>query len=526
MDAAQPRVSSVGIRDGLIAVCGSDSEVLELRNPSTAVINAGGRCVIPGFNDSHMHMLNYATLTDGADLTAVRSLDDLHTALKTHIKKKDAAPGAEVRGWGFNQDYFDVKTIPNRHDLDLVSTAHPIYISRACGHVWVLNSMALTRAGITKETPDPAGGEILRRPGGEPTGVLTENAIQLAKANRKPLEKDAIKDLILSAAPDLQKMGITSIQTDDFGGILRPTDVCAAYTELAAEGKLGFRAAEQCHAHNMAELETILALPQPPGNLRSMFRLGPVKLLADGSLGARTALLRDGYADKPGTRGVSVYEYAELAALVKTAHASGRSLAVHAIGDGAIEMVLDSFEAAQKEYPGKNVRHGVVHAQITDRALLNRFKDLGVMAYVQPVFIHADSRIAPDRVGSLAATSYAFRTLRELGSRTPFGTDCPVESFNPFHNLYCAVSRKGLDGYPQGGFNINEALSVSGAVTAYTADGAYATFEEHIKGMIKPGYYADMVMLSRNIFNEETEAIKDTEAVMTVLGGRIVHSVL
>jgi predicted amidohydrolase YtcJ len=229
--------------------------------------------------------------------------------------------------------------------------------------------------------------------------------------------------------------------------------------------------------------------------------------------------LRSDYADMPGTRGVAVYEYAELSELVKAVHASGRSLAVHAIGDGAIQMVLDSFEEAFKEYKPGDIRHGVVHAQITDLAMLRRFKALGVMAYVQPIFIRADSRIASARTGSIASSSYAFKTLRDMGVRTPFGTDCPVEAFDPFQNLFCAVTRKGPDGYPEGGFNAGEAVPIDEAVKAYTSDGAYASYEENIKGIIKPGYYADMAMLSRNIFDEGPEAILRAEAVTTVFNG-------
>ena len=522
MDSLNPLVSALAIKDGQIEALGADGDVLALKTGQTRLIDAAGRCIIPGLNDSHMHLLGYAAGKSGVDLSKARSAREITALIRNHIDEKKLPEGALVTGRGFNDNMFTEKGFPTRLDLDAASTKHPVYIARACHHIAVANSLLINRSGIGRDTA-VEGGEVLHFDDGEPNGILTENAMGLVKIDREPMTTAQIRELIALAAPELAALGITSVQTDDFSGLFPRKAVLEAYSSMALEGKLNFRVTEKRRGPTPEDCREVLSLKVPDG-IERFFRLGPVKLFADGSLGGHTAYMQEDYKDKPGYRGVPIYERESFAALVDLVHKSGGDVAVHAIGDGAIAMTLDAIEASQKANPRPEARHGIVHAQITTPLLLERFKSLNVFAYIQPIFLHADALITDARVGTeKAATSYAFKTLMDSGVPVPMGTDCPVEPLDPFDNIYCAVTRKGLTGLPAGGFYPAQALSAEEAVRAYTLDSAYASREEHIKGMLAPGYAADLAMLSRNIFTEPTEAIPGTVSVLTIVDGRVVY---
>jgi predicted amidohydrolase YtcJ len=251
--------------------------------------------------------------------------------------------------------------------------------------------------------------------------------------------------------------------------------------------------------------------------------LGPLKLFKDGSLGARTALMRHDYADDPGNRGVEVLSPARFAALFKIAAKSGMQVVTHAIGDAAIEETVECYEDAIGCRKNK-LRHGVVHYQITDDALHARMAKSGILALVQPIFLHYDLHIVEDRVGKeLARTSYAFGTLDRLGVPASYGSDAPVEDPNPFRGIYCAVARKDLSGFPAGGFYPGECVDIFDAVDRYTIGSAYAEFQENVKGLIAPSYCADLVILDRDIFSVPADEIPGTKAEVTMVGGKIVY---
>ena len=255
------------------------------------------------------------------------------------------------------------------------------------------------------------------------------------------------------------------------------------------------------------------------------FKLGPVKILADGSLGGRTAFMKEDYFDDPGNKGIPIYGKEEFDAIVELCHEKDRPVAIHAIGDAIMQWCLDAIKRVQKENPKPDLRHGIIHCQITDEAQLKEFKANNVVAYIQPIFIHADWGVVAARVGKAKAhTSYAFKTLKDLGVYIPFGTDCPVEGFDPFKNLYCAVTRKDLSGQPEEGYNPHEALSIHESVYAYTVDSAYASYEEDVKGMLKVGMYADIAVLTKNIFEIKPEEMLKAEVAMTVFDGKIIYS--
>lgn len=518
MDEHRPLASAVGIKDGLIECVGDDSDILARKTTGSRVIDAEGRLVIPGLNDSHLHLLGYAAAKSGVDLNGAKSAREITARVREYIDQHNLPDGVPVIGRGFNDNLFTDKGFPTKADLDAASQSHPIYLARVCGHLAVVNSLMLEISGIGKDTMID-GGEILKGADGQPSGVLTESAMDLAQINKMPYTADQLKGLINLVAPEFAQMGITSVQTDDFADMFPRDCVIAAYAAMAYERRLSLRVTQKRRAPTFGDCRDVLAL-SAPHDISSLFRLGPVKLFADGSLGGRTALMLEDYHDQPGSKGVAIHTKEALFALVALTHKSGGDLAVHAIGDGAISQTLDAIEAAQKSQPRKTARHGIVHAQITTPDLLDRFKDLGVFAYVQPIFLRADAPIAAARVGpKKAAGSYAFKTLMRMGVPVPMGTDCPVEPLDPFDNIYHAVTRKGMDGRP---LNPDQALTVEEAVRAYTSHGAYASHEEHFKGKLTPGYAADLAILSKNIFECPAEDIPGTFAFLTMMGGRIV----
>ena len=520
MDQEKPIAEAVAIVNNKFAAVGTDAEILAMKSKETEIIDLAGKTVIPGFNDSHMHLLGFALQLGKVDLGGARSIEDVVTSFNTFINDNSIPPGTVVLGRGWNEIFFDEKRTLTKYDLDKL--AHPVYAVRACGHVGAANNAMLKLYKINKNTPDIPGGEIVKDENGEPTGLFLENAMQIF-ASSQELNTIAVKELILKALPYLAKYGITSIQSDDFLFGASNETVCEAYTDLADARKLTARVNQKCRALSYDAYKTMLELPQVCEKISSYYKLGPVKIMSDGSLGGSTAFLKEDYLNEPGNRGIPIFSQNEFEAIVDLVHVNNRCAAIHAIGDGAIQWCLDAIKKAQDKNPKPHLRHGIVHAQITDKELLKGFKQNNVIAYIQPIFIHADWQIVEKKVGKAkAATSYAFKTLMDMGVHIPLGTDCPVEPLNPFENIYCAVTRKDLHGRPEGGFNPNEALNVHQAVYAYTADGAYTSGEENLKGMIKIGMFADMAVLSQDIFNIPHEEILRTKVEMTFFDGKII----
>lgn len=524
MDKNNPNAQAVAISNGIIKAVGKDEEVLTLKGESTKTVNLGGKTAIPGFNDSHLHLLFYAIELGRVNLNGVKSANEIVERFKKFIDSNNIPEGTPVLGWGWNQNFFEGdKVNPTKYDLDKASLTHPIYASRACGHVGCANSAMLKHFNIDKNTPDVPGGGIDRDENGEPIGIFSENARMIFRA-AQVFDTKEIEGHILKALPDFARFGITSVHSDDFSDATPYKAVYEAYINLAKAGKLNIRVNEKCRTFGIENYKSLLELPQVDKDVAPYFKLGPVKIMADGSLGGRTAYMKEDYHDDPGNRGIPVYTEEEFNEIAKLVHSNDRYLTVHAIGDATIQLCMDTFKKLQAENPKPHLRHSVIHCQITDEALLKEFKQNNAIAYIQPIFIHADWSTVAAKVGSSkAATSYAFKTLKDMGVPIPFGTDCPVDPLNPFKNIYCAVSRKDLFGNPPNGFNPNEALSVHEAVYAYTVDCAYTSGEEELKGMLKIGMYADIAVLTKDIFTVLPEEILDTEVDMTVFDGKIIY---
>lgn len=514
------RFLAVGNREDLEKFVDNDAKKVDL----------GGKFVCAGFNDSHMHLLNYGYTLSMAGLSEhTSSLGEMLEYLRTFDREEQTgAPGAEVRwlmGRGWNQDYFaDGRRFPTRWDLDEVSRVRPICIIRACGHCCVVNSRALELMGITKETQQPEGGSFEKDPDGELNGIIRENAVEYVFRRIPAPSQDQIREMMRRAVKKLNTYGVTSCQTDDFMTLPVPYEqVIRAYQELEKEGELTVRVNEQAQFTAPQELQRFLDAGWNTGTGSAFFRIGPLKIVGDGSLGSRTAYLSRPYEDEPSGRGFPLMTRKQLEELAALANRHGMQTAVHAIGDGILDWILDAYEKALQENPRQDHRHGIVHCQITRPEQLERIAKLGLHVYAQTIFLDYDLRIVEARVGGeLASSSYAFHTLKEKGVHVSNGSDCPVEQPDVMAGIQCAVTRRTLDGSGDP-YLPREAMDVQEALDSYTAEGAYASFEEEQKGRIQAGMLADFVVLGENPFHVPAAELRRVPVEETYVGGQCVY---
>ena len=510
--------------DGVFTFVGSNEEILALAEGARKV-DLGGRFVCPGFNDSHMHVLSYGVALNAARLdehtdSLTGMLEYFRSFAAGHMPRK----GGWLRGRGWNHDYFtDVKRMPSRLDLDTVSEDFPILAVRACGHCCVVNTKALEIAGITADTPAPEGGAIGME-GGVPDGRLYDNAIELLSPFIPLPGKEEIKDMLRLACRELNAYGVTSAQSDDyssFGGLSWQT-VNEAYRELEQSGELTVRVYEQSNFSDLEALKRFVEAGNVTGAGDDMFRIGPLKLLGDGSLGSRTAHLSEPYEDCPDTCGFSLLSREQFDALISYANLSGMQVAVHAIGDACLDSVLDAIEKALKEHPRQDHRHGIVHCQITRPDQLERMARLKLHVYAQSVFLDYDNHIVEARVGKRrAASSYNWKTLMDMGVSVSNGSDCPVELPDALKGIQCAVTRTSVDG--TGPYLPGQAFSVKEALDSFTVKSAEASFEENVKGRIAPGFLADFAVLDESPFGGKPAEIRNIKIRSVYLGGRKVY---
>lgn len=518
--------SALAVENGRFTAVGSDEEILAILDENSERIDLEGRFVCAGFNDSHMHLVNFAQSLLSAKLHEhTQSLHAVLECMKAQLAAFPPENGAWLRGRGWNQDYFtDCRRMPNRYDLDTVSEDIPIMITRACGHCCVVNSKALELAGITADTPAPEGGAIGIE-NGEPDGRLYDNAMELA-FDRMPLpDKEALKRMIRLACRELNTYGITSVQTDDYCVFRQiPFEtVNEAYRELEAAGELSVRIYEQCNFTELDELKRFIASGNTTGKGSEFFKIGPLKLLGDGSLGSRTAHLSQPYLGDDGNRGFSLFTPAQFASLCSYANSHGMQIAVHAIGDACLDSVLDAIENALIEHPRADHRHGIVHCQISREDQLERMIRLKLHIYAQSIFLDYDNHIVEKLVPEqLCKTSYNWRTLLDGGLIVSNGSDCPVELPDVMKGMECAVTRRSTDG--TGPYLPDQAFTVRQALDSFTLFGAYASFEEQVKGRIEPGFLADFVVLGADPFFEPPEMLHTISIEKTYLGGREVYS--
>ncbi|PLX33240.1 MAG: amidohydrolase [Clostridiales bacterium] len=527
MDTNNKKAEAFAVKAGKFVKVGTNKDVLELKDDNTEVIDLKGKTVVPGFNEAHMHLLNSGYNMHKIDLNGAKSIKEVIERSKKYISMKKPQPGEWILGFGWNQMLFEEKRNLTRNDLDQISTDNPICFIRVCVHSAATNSKAIEIAGITKDTPQPVGGKFYRDENGEPTGIFSETARYMIYDMIPDAGVNEIKEMIMDAAKVASGYGVTSVQTDDFEAMPGKDwrKVLKAYSELVEEGILPVRIYEQCLLPDMGRLKEFLDEGYKTGQGDEYFKIGPLKLLTDGSLGARTAYLSEPYADDPSTSGIYVFSQDELDELACAAHEGGLQLVFHAIGDGAMRQCFKAFEKAQNHKFKEDPRFGIIHLQITDEFLLEEFKRQNVVAYAEPICLNNDIHMAEDRVGKeRAKVSYNYRTLFDSGVHVSISSDWPVDSVNPMKNIYVGVTRKDYDGYPEGGWNPEQRLTIEQALYGFTMGSAYASFEEELKGSVEDGKLADFVVLSEDILEIEPDKIQDIEVEMTFMGGKLVYS--
>lgn len=508
------------IEDEKFIYVGNNLVALTYQHGNYKIVDLEDCFVTAGFNDSHMHVLNYGNTLQMAMLTNhTSSIQEVKRYLKHYINQKQVSEGQWIKARGWNHDYFeDEKRFLNRYDLDEVSLTHPIIATRACGHVAVCNSKAIELLKL-EGLHSIEGGEIERDENGILTGVFKENAIELIKLPLPNVEQ--IKTMLLTACQSLNSYGITSAQTDDFSTFENYQDIIKAYQELEQENRLTVKIYEQVYLPTKQAIDEFLSLGFNTGSGTEMFRIGPLKLLTDGSLGARTAHLSMPYEDDLMTSGIPIYTLDQLKEIVSYANQKDMQIAIHAIGDQAIENVINAYDYALKVCPKVEHRHGIVHVQITRKDLLEKIRKLKLYTYIQSIFLDYDINIVHSRLGKRANDTYAFKTLFETGHASN-GSDAPVELPDVLKGIQCAITRKSINGKEQ--FILSESLNREEAIVSFTLKGAYASFEENIKGSIEVGKKADFVVLDQSPFYVHASQIKDIQVLKTYINGKLVYS--
>lgn len=488
------------------------------------IIDLNGKTVIPGLIDSHLHFLMTAEFLSLMPITGVPSMKALIERCRSYINEEHLTAEDVLYSEGWNHTLFtDEKRVPDRSDLDQASLTVPIVLVRVDRHVMSLNTAALAYFNITKESKVDSGGEIQKDENSVPTGILTEGALDLVKA-QLPVKSNEEKKLVLKETMALaNQYGITSMHTNDAKDETIE-ETLALYSELEDEQALTVRFYQQIWFNNGKYLPEFFARGFSFHKGTDWNRIGPIKFFIDGTLGSRTAALREPYSDEESTKGILTKTEETLTSEVKTAVDNGYQVIVHGIGDLGIETILNAYDNAL-EGKTNTLRLGINHMQITSMDLIDRVADKHYLTYVQPIFLEDDLPILSDRVGAdRAKTSYLFKTMKDKVIHQSFSSDAPIVSFNPFENMQCAVTRNRLTDTFDTPFLPQEAMTIYEAIDAYTYEGAYASFDEGKKGRIREGYLADFVILNQDIFTCEQSKIKETTVHSTYVDGNEVYN--
>ena len=517
VDSSHPEAEAVAVLGDRIVAVGTNSQVDAWRGPQTHVVDAKGRRLLPGFNDAHVHFTDGGAQLDSVELNDVTSTQEFARRIAERAAK--TAKGEWVQGGDWDETKWSPAELPTKELIDPATPETPVAIDRYDGHMVLANSLALKLAGITAQTPDPAGGVIVRDRQGNPTGALKDAAMDLLFKVVPPLTHDQRRHAIERALAHAASVGVTSVQhmNPDYPDI-------AVYSELLDEGKLTTR---------------IYAAPLITGvddqvkiGVRRAFggpylRIGAVKAYADGSLGSSTAYFFEPFGSLPDNHGLLSDEMHPLSLMhdrMMRADAAGLQICTHAIGDAGISAILDIYSEIQKDHGSRDRRWRIEHAQHMAAKDFDRFAQLHVIASVQPYHAIDDGRWAEIRIGhDRASRTYAFRTFLDHGIRLAFGTDWNVAPLNPMLTLYAATTRATLDGKNPNGWFPEQKLTIQEAIEAYTMGSAYAEFQENEKGSITVGKLADMALLSDDVLALDPVKIRDVKVLKTWVGGELTY---
>jgi hypothetical protein len=509
VDAAQPRVQALAVEGERLLAVGTDDEILALARPGDVRLDLRGRTVLPGFEDAHVHLVWCGQSLQHLVLTGARSLEEALEQVR--VATASLARSEWLLGSGWNHNLWPRPEWPTRYDLDAVVADRPVVLTSKDGHSQWLNSAALRAVGISAETPNPPGGEILRNAHGEPIGTITENTMELVKQAAPAPDDAAVLSALRRVQQEAARYGVTSVHNCEGSAPL------AGLQHLERAGELSLRVWQMVRKQ---QLSAALELRLASGFGSPMLRIGHLKMFADGALGSATAEMLVPYEDLPGV-GVASTPTEELYASARSAALQGLASAIHAIGDAANRRVLDLYAQLRAEGIFTPIPHRIEHVQLLDPADLPRLAALGVVASMQPIHAPQDRVMADLHWGARARYGYAWASVLRSGALLVMGTDTPVEALNPLANLHAAVTRRSADGQPAGGWYPQEALTLEQALYAYTQAPAVATGEAHLKGSLTPGKLADLVVLSRALDAREPDALLETQVDLTMLGGRV-----
>ncbi|MGD0303559.1 MAG: amidohydrolase [Candidatus Acidiferrales bacterium] len=514
VDAAMPAAQAVAVLGDRIVAVGSNADVDSWRGAQTRVVDAGGKLLLPGFNDAHLHFVSGGTQLDSVQLTDSTSAAEF--ARRIGERAKSTPKGEWILGGDWDDTKWTPAALPTKEMIDPVTGDTPVFVARYDGHMALANSAALRIAGITANTPDPPGGVIVRDAHGEPTGALKDAAMDAVFKVIPDMPHDQRVRAVKRALAHAAAVGVTSAQdmTPEFADV-------SVYGELLEKGELTTRIYAAHVIENVDDLAKI-GIHHAFGG--PWLRIGAVKAFADGSLGSRTAYFFDPYSDEPGNRGLlsaGMHPISLMRDRMMTADAAGIQICTHAIGDAGISTTLDIYSDVEKAHGEADRRWRIEHSQHVAAKDFDRYAALHVIASVQPYHAIDDGRWAEPRIGHDRATrTYAFRTFLNHGVHLAFGTDWDVAPLNPLLGIYAAVTRATLDGKNPGGWIPEQKLTVAEAVEAYTMGSAYAEFQEREKGSITVGKLADFVLLSDDIFTIAPEKIRDVTITATWAGGK------
>ena len=523
IDKDNPAAQAVAIKGELIIAVGTTTEISHMiEKGTTKVIDAGGRLVIPGFNDAHVHFgpldPDYIELRYTTDPAAITE------KVKAQIAR--SKPGELISGGHWEHEMFTDKKWPSKELIDKVSPDNPVVLSRADGHSVLVNSFVLKASGITMNTSNPFGGEIQKDPvTGEPTGILKENAESIITTGEVKVQRTKEEEYArlwqgyLLALKESRELGVTSIQIPGSADF-------EAYQKLQKDGELTSRIdiGRSLTADTMILKEYLVLKKQFPGE-GNWIRFGYLKAFIDGTIGSGTALMFEPFTDDPSTSGLSMMPYEEFENMVIAADKFGFQLGVHAIGDKGNNWTLNAYEKAQQVNGKRESRHRDEHAQTLIMSDIPRFAQLGVIPSMQPTHCISDKKFCEKRIGSERAKgAYAWKSLADEGAMLAFGTDYQVEPLNPMEGLYASVTRKDRLGEAGQGWFPEQKITMEQAINFYTLGSAYAQFMEKRKGMIKPGYLADIVITDKDLLTIPENEIMKTKVDYTITGGKVVYA--
>jgi predicted amidohydrolase YtcJ len=517
----QPEAEALAARDGRIVAVGKSADLKGLVGPKTRTVDLAGRRVVPGFHDSHVHLLGGGMRLAEVALKDAKDEAEFGRRLKAFAAK--LPPGRWMLGGEWDHDRTFAGTLPDAALLDRYVPNRPVFLRRYDGHMALANTRALKLAGITAKTPDPAGGVIYRKPGTrEPTGLLRDNAMALVDRLIPPPGPEEIAEGVRAALAEARSVGVTSVVDMDGSDAGTRRQLFRLYQRLERTGQLTLRVDLRWP---LASWKSLADLGVERGFGSQWVRIGGLKGFVDGSLGSSTARMFDSFLNEPDSTGVYVTPPAKLREYIEAADRAGLAVAVHAIGDRANADLLDVFAAVIAKNGPRNRRFRVEHAQHLRPQEYKRFKELGVIPSMQPYHAIDDGRWAEGRIGKKrCASSYAFRSLVDAGARLAFGSDWSVAPLDPLLGVDAAVNRRTLDGKHPDGWFPDQKISVEQALEAYTQGSAYAAGRDRELGTVEPGKLADVVVLSRDILaREERDRIAETKVDLTVVGGKVVY---